>query len=112
MHGYSVYSHFARSRYDPEVVPFLAALCGSFAHKRILFSEFGNPTCPPGIKEMGGFACLSEHEMVSYAQNVLDRLQRRGALGALRRSRGELNQDTPAPTDPDAVPVMLAREIA
>jgi len=82
MHGYSVYSHFARSRYDPEVVPFLAALCGSFAHKRVLFSEFGNPTCPPGIKEMGGFACLSEHEMVSYAQNVLDRLQRRGALGA------------------------------
>ena len=37
---------------------------------------------------------------------------RRSALDALRRSRGELNEDTPPPTDPDAVPLVLAREIA
>ena len=37
---------------------------------------------------------------------------RRSALDALRRSRGELEEDTPPPTDPDAVPVVLAREIA
>jgi hypothetical protein len=37
---------------------------------------------------------------------------RRSALNALRRRRGDLNEDRPAPTDPDAVPVVLAREIA
>jgi hypothetical protein len=37
---------------------------------------------------------------------------RRSALDALRRSRGELDEETPPPTDPDAVPVVLAREIA
>ena len=39
---------------------FSSELAESFAHKRVLFSEFGNPTCPPGIAEMSGFACLSE----------------------------------------------------
>ena len=37
---------------------------------------------------------------------------KRSALDALRRSRGELDEDTPPPTDPDAVPAVLAREIA
>ena len=37
---------------------------------------------------------------------------RRSALDTLRRSRGELNEGIPPATDPDAVPVVLAREIA
>jgi hypothetical protein len=37
---------------------------------------------------------------------------RRSALDALRRSRGELDEGIPPATDPDAVPVVLAREIA
>ena len=37
---------------------------------------------------------------------------KRSALDALRRSRGELDEGTPSATDPDAVPVVLAREIA
>ena len=48
MHGYSVYSAFARDRLDPNVVPFLCQLQQSFGGKRVLFSEFGNPQCPPG----------------------------------------------------------------
>jgi hypothetical protein len=50
----------------------------------VLFSEFGNPTCPPGSEthELGGFGCLTELEMAEYAWRVLDRLQQRGALGA------------------------------
>src|SRR6185312_4179358 len=48
MHGYPVYSAFARDRLDREVVPFLAALAGSFSRRPLLFSECGNPTCPPG----------------------------------------------------------------
>jgi len=45
MHGYSVYSAFARSRLDYEIVPFSCRLWQSFSRKLVLFSEFGNPTC-------------------------------------------------------------------
>ena len=82
MHGYSVYSDFARDRTDPEVVPFLAELTASCARRRVLFSEFGNPTCAPGTRRLGAFACLDEDEMALYATTVLERLQARGALGA------------------------------
>jgi len=104
MHGYSVYSALARGRLDVEVVPFLAALAAGFARKPVLFSEFGNPTCPPGKRspfervalpgepplpaissddtERAAHACLSEDEMATYARNVLDRLHAQGRLGA------------------------------
>jgi hypothetical protein len=103
MHGYTVYSHFARSRTDPEVVPFLCQLWQSMSGKPVLFDEFGNPTCPPGTvspyereplpgdpppdrsrlpKNAAPYACLTEDEMAAYCYEVLDRLQRRGALGA------------------------------
>lgn len=103
MHGYSVYSHFARSRTDPEVVPFLCQLMQSMSGKAVLFNEFGNPTCPantvspydrvplpgepqPDAKALppnaAPYACLTEQEMATYCYEVLDRLQRRGALGA------------------------------
>ena len=84
MHGYPVYSAFARDRKDPEVVPFLYELTSSFASKRVLFSEFGNPTCPGrAVSQVQRLACLSENEMAVYARSVLDRLHQRGALGAL-----------------------------
>lgn len=83
MHGYSVYSAFARDRMDPEVVPFLCELTAACARKRVFFTEFGNPTCPSGLRQAGGFACLSEAEMALYGTQVLERLQSRGALGAL-----------------------------
>jgi hypothetical protein len=44
--------------------------------------------------------------------SVALRPTKRSALDALRRSRGELDEDTPLPTDSDAVPAVLAREIA
>jgi hypothetical protein len=34
------------------------------------------------------------------------------ALSAVRRCRGELARDTPFPSDPEAVPAVLAREIS
>jgi len=58
MHGYSVYSDFARDRLDVEVVPYLAALTARFSEKRVLFSEFGNPTCPPGTRPGGDRVAL------------------------------------------------------
>lgn len=104
MHGYSVYSAFARTRTDTEVVPFLSQIAQSCAGKPVLFSEFGNPTCPPGklspydrvplpdedvplvssipASEAAAYACLTETEMSDYAYTVLDKLQQRGAVGA------------------------------
>jgi endo-1,4-beta-mannosidase len=82
MHGYSVYSKFARDRLDTNVVPFLCRLQQSFSGKSVLFSEFGNPECPPGSSRVNGFACLSEDEMALYARAVFERLHSSGALGA------------------------------
>ena len=104
MHGYTVYSGFSRNRLDPEVVPFLAYLAAGFSHKPVLFTEFGNPTCPPGKLSpfervalpgeppnptispddpvLAPSACLSEDEMAAYCTNVLDRLHADGRLGA------------------------------
>jgi endo-1,4-beta-mannosidase len=104
MHGYSVYSDFARSRTDADVVPFLASLTASLAEKPVLFSEFGNPTCPPGKLSpydrvplpdepplpvipdddpvRATYACLDEAEMATYARDVLARLHGGGRLGA------------------------------
>ena len=103
MHGYSVYSGFCRGRLDADAVPFLSQLAQACARKPVLFSEFGNPTCPPGTtspydrvplpgedipvvssvpaSNAAAFACLTEDEMPGYAYGVLDRLQKRGALG-------------------------------
>jgi endo-1,4-beta-mannosidase len=82
MHGYSVYSKFARDRLDANAVPFLCQLQQSFSGKAVLFTEFGNPECPPGASRVDGFACLNEDEMAQYAAAVIDRLHARGALGA------------------------------
>jgi endo-1,4-beta-mannosidase len=104
MHGYPVYSGFSRSRLDPEVVPFLAFLASAFSHKPLLFSELGNPTCPPGKLSpyervalpdekpnptvspddpvVAPYACLDEDEMAGYCTSVLTRLHADGRLGA------------------------------
>jgi endo-1,4-beta-mannosidase len=103
MHGYSVYSDFARSRTDAAVVPFLAHVTATFSNKPVLFSEFGNPTCPPGKVSpyervplpdepplalitpddpvYATYACLNEVEMAAYATAVLERLHADGRLG-------------------------------
>ena len=82
MHGYSVYSDFARDRCDAAVVPFLAQLTASLARKPVLFSEFGNPTCPAGRTTYPACACLDEKEMAVYAAAVLEQLHADGRLGA------------------------------
>lgn len=103
MHGYTVYSIVARSRLDPNVVPFLAQLQQSCSGKPVFLTEMGNPTCPPGTispydrvplpgqpapaaqppPNAAPFACLTEDEMAQYATGAIDRLHARGALGAM-----------------------------
>ena len=104
MHGYSVYSGFARNRLDAEVVPFLSLLAQSFSFKPLLFTEFGNPTCPgtklspfervalpdepptptisPEDTLFATYACLTEAENAAYCTNVLERLHADGRMGA------------------------------
>jgi endo-1,4-beta-mannosidase len=81
MHGYSVYSTFSRGPMDTDVVPFLAQLTASLSGKPVLFSEFGNPTCPPGTSAIADYGCLDEASMVTYATAVLNRLHADGRLG-------------------------------
>ncbi|HEV3153985.1 MAG TPA: hypothetical protein VGZ02_09300 [Candidatus Baltobacteraceae bacterium] len=103
MHGYSVYGDLSRGRLDPEIVPFLCQVWQSMAGKPVLFNEFGNPSCPAGTispydrqplpgdpppdtsklpRNAAPYACLTEEEMATYCMQVLERLHRRGALGA------------------------------
>jgi endo-1,4-beta-mannosidase len=104
MHGYSVYSAFARDRLDDAVVPFLAALTAAFARKPVIFTEFGGPTCPPNRRspfdrvalpdeppqpiiaaddpEFATYACLTPDEMSAYCSSVLARLLAAGHRGA------------------------------
>ncbi len=104
MHGYSVYATFSRGRLDSNVVPFYARLIESFTGKPLLFSEFGNPTCPPGTvspydreplpgepkpsheslpPNAAAYACLTEDEMATYCEQVVEKLHEQGAIGAL-----------------------------
>jgi hypothetical protein len=104
MQGASIFSAFARNRLDPEVVPFLAMLTASFSFKPVLFTGFGNPTCPPekfsaferfaqpgeppaltispDDTVFATYPCLTEHENAMYCTNVLERLLADGRLGA------------------------------
>ncbi len=86
MHGYSVYSAFARDRLDPNAVPFLYDLARAFSRRPVFFSEFGNPALPPGADPHATglpFASLNDDEMAAYARGVITRLQARGATGAM-----------------------------
>lgn len=84
MHGYSAYSIFSRNGMDEEVVPYLADVIRGFTGKPLLFSEFGNPACPPGgANAIGSIPCLNEEQMAQYAHGVLERLHERGAIGAM-----------------------------
>lgn len=83
MHGYPAYSVFSRGGGDTEVVPYLADLIRGFTGKPLLFSEFGNPACPPGTTMVGNVPCLAEEPMAAYATAVLEKLQHRGAIGAM-----------------------------
>lgn len=104
MQGRTIESGFARSRLDPEVVPFLAMIAASFSYKPVTVTGFGEPTCPPGkfsaferfampgeppnmtISEddtaFATYPCLTDYEMAGYCTNVLERLHADGRLGA------------------------------
>jgi endo-1,4-beta-mannosidase len=94
MHAYPLYSEFARSFLDPELVPFSCALTAglSGAGRRPLMQEFGLCTAPPGsagrnitddfLGQPGAQYLASEDEQATYYETVLERLLGTGAAGA------------------------------
>jgi endo-1,4-beta-mannosidase len=94
MHAYPLYSDFARSFLDPELVPFSCALTAGLAGsgRRPLMQEFGVCTAPTGstghtiTDDFLGVPRLqylaSEEEQASYYEEVLERLMNTGAAGA------------------------------
>jgi hypothetical protein len=103
MQGSNVHNAFARSRRDPEAIPFLAMIAASFSYKPVMITGFGNPTCPSGkfsINEnfamlehasegispddpvFAAYPCLTEDENAAYCTSVLERLHADGRLGA------------------------------
>lgn len=104
MQGRTVSSAFARSRLDPEVVPFLAMVAASFSYKPVMVCGVGEPTCPvekfsaferfaqpgeppqltisPEDTAFATYPCLTEHEQAVYCTAVLERLHADGRLGA------------------------------
>jgi endo-1,4-beta-mannosidase len=94
MHAYPLYSDFARSFLDPELVPFSCALTAglSGAGRRTLMQEFGMCTAPKGsagrtitddfLGQPRSQYLASEEEQATYYQVVLERLLATGAAGA------------------------------
>jgi endo-1,4-beta-mannosidase len=83
MHAYPLYSKFARSFLDPEIVPFACALTAglSGAGRRALMQEFGLCTAPPGspgrtitddfLGQQTPQYLASEEEQATYYEAVL-----------------------------------------
>jgi endo-1,4-beta-mannosidase len=94
MHAYPLYSDYARSFLDPELVPFSSALTAALAGRgrSAIMQEFGLCTAPPGAAGhtitddfLGQPRCqylASEEEAATYYDAVLERLAKTGANGA------------------------------
>jgi len=128
----------ARSRLDPEAVPFIAMLAAAFSFKPVLITAVGNPTCPPGKFSpferfarpgepppwsvspddpvFAGYPCLGEDENAAYATAVLERLHADGRRGAYWWCWADADDDAPpyertcgiVRTDGSAKPVAAA----
>ena len=94
MHAYPLYSDFARSFLDPELVPFSCALTAGLSGKgrRPLMQEFGMCTAPRGsagrtitddfLGAPRAQYLASEEEQAAYYEAVLERLVQTGTGGA------------------------------
>jgi hypothetical protein len=104
MQGSNVRSPFARSRLDPEALPFLAMVTAAFSYKPVLMTAVGHPNCPPGKvsaferfpspgepalwqiapddSAFSPYPCVTDEEHALLATAVLERLHADGRLGA------------------------------
>jgi endo-1,4-beta-mannosidase len=93
MHAYPIYADFAAGPLDPDAVPFATALTAALAGQPALMEEFGACTAAPGIArhtwqwealgQSWSQLMVSEEELADHLKEVLPRLVRVGAVGAL-----------------------------
>ena len=93
MHGYPMYISWANSPMDPDFVPFLCALTSALCGKPTLMEEFGGCTeargKPSATWKWTGYGrpreqfMAAEEELAVYMDQVLPRLIKAGATGAL-----------------------------
>lgn len=93
MHGYPMYTDWARDPLDPDYVPFLCAMTRALSGKAALMEEFGGCTTAPGRdSEVWEFTAngqarsqfmASEAALAEYYERVLPRLVAAGATGAV-----------------------------
>ncbi len=93
MHGYPMYTPWAKGPLDPDFVPFVCALTSALCGKPTMMEEFGGCTAPPGqrsfINEWSSYGrprrqfMASEDELAVYVGEVLPRLLDVGATGGL-----------------------------
>jgi endo-1,4-beta-mannosidase len=93
MHGYPMYTEWARDPLDADFVPFLCALTTALCGKATLMEEFGGPTNYPaepstywnwtGYGKSRRQFMPSELALADYFDKVLPKLLQVGALGAV-----------------------------
>ena len=93
MHTYPMYTDWAGSPLDPDVVPYTCAMRTALCGKPVLMEECGGCTTPPGepsqVWEWEGYGrqirqfLASEDDMAAYVAAVLPRLVAVGATGAM-----------------------------
>jgi hypothetical protein len=89
---------FARTRFDPEAVPFLAMLAAAFSFKPVLVSA------------VGAAPSLDAEETAAYAAAVFDRLHADGRLGAYWSSWSDIVTADDTLTPVGAALAAFARE--
>ncbi len=93
MHTYPMYTPWARSPLDPDLVPYSCAMVEALCGKPVLMEEWGGCTAPPGepsqVWEWEGYGrqmrqfMASEDDLAAYVAAVLPRLVAVGATGAM-----------------------------
>jgi endo-1,4-beta-mannosidase len=93
MHSYPMYTKWARSPLDPDLVPYSCAIVEALCGKPVLMEEWGGCTTAPGapsqVWEWEGYGrqmqqfMTSEEDLAAYVEAVLPRLVAVGATGAM-----------------------------
>jgi endo-1,4-beta-mannosidase len=93
MHGYPMYTDWARDPLDPDYLPFVCALTAALAGKPVLMEEFGGCTEAPGkpssVWEWTAYGIprkqfmASEEDFAEFIRKSLGALNESGALGAM-----------------------------
>ncbi len=89
MHGYPIYTDWARDTTDEMLLPFLGLITRWLGGKEVLFEEFGAPTIPrhgwqaAQVVAQSKTPLLAEEESAQYTQRAFAALRRFGMKGAM-----------------------------